>query len=119
VTGVSGASPDNLAATVAAYFDALIDMVFIEADHSNEGQRNDFFGIRPHCAADAVYMFHDVMASHMLPSFNEIAAATPKHKASVLTRTASGIYILARKDSHAELHHVLDACYDPYGTVPV
>jgi predicted O-methyltransferase YrrM len=119
VTGILGASPDDLAATVAAHFDAPIDMVFIDADHTNEAQSKDFFGIRPHCAADAVYMFHDVMVCQMLPSFKEIAAAAPTHKARVLTRTASGIGILAPKDSHAELHRVLDAYCDPYGAVPV
>jgi predicted O-methyltransferase YrrM len=119
VTGVLGSSPDDLAATVAAHFDAPIDMVFIDADHTNEAQSKDFFGIRPHCTQDAVDMFHDVMVCQMLPSFKEIAAATPTHKARVLTRTASGIGVVAPKDSHADLHRVLDAYCDPYGTVPV
>lgn len=118
-TGVLGASPGDLAAAVAAHFDAPLDMVFIEADHTNEAQSEDFFGIRPHCTADAVFMFHDVMVCQMLPSFEEIAAAPPTHKARVLARTASGIGILAPKDSHGELHRVLDAYCDPYGAVPV
>jgi predicted O-methyltransferase YrrM len=119
VTGVLGASPDDLAATVVAHFDAPIEMVFIDADHTNEAQSKDYFAIRPHCTRDAVFLFHDVMVCQMLPSFKEIAAATPTHKARVLTRTASGIGILAPKDSHAELHRVLDAYCDPYGAVPV
>lgn len=119
VTGVLGSSPGDLAATVAAHFDAPIDMVFVDADHTNEAQNADFAGIRPHCAQDALYMFHDVMVCQMLPSFKSIAAAMPTHKPRVLSRTASGIGILAPLDAPAALHGVLDAYCDPYGAIPV
>jgi predicted O-methyltransferase YrrM len=119
VTGVLGSSPGDLAATVAQHFDAPIDMVFIDADHTNEAQSADFAGIRPHCASDALYMFHDVMVCQMLPSFKAIAASMPTHKPRVLSRTASGIGILAPLDGNAALHGVLDAYCDPYGAIPV
>jgi predicted O-methyltransferase YrrM len=119
VTGVLGSSPGDLAATVAAHFAEPIDMVFVDADHTNEAQNADFAGIRPHCAPDALYMFHDVMVCQMLPSFKSIAAAMPTHKPRVLSRTASGIGILAPLDGSPALHGVLDAYCDPYGAIPI
>jgi hypothetical protein len=119
VIGVLGASPDDVPATFGAHFNAPIDMVFIDADHTNEAQTADFEGIRPFCAPDAVYMFHDVMVCKMLESFKTIAASMPCHKPRILTRTASGIGILTPRDSHRELHKVLDAYCDPFGVVAV
>ena len=119
VTGVLGASPTDVPATVAAHFDGPVDMVFIDADHTNEAQSADFAGILPFCAPDAVFMFHDVMVCHMLPSFKDIAARLPGHKPRILTRTASGIGALVPKDKLPELHHILDIYSDPFGVVPV
>lgn len=119
VTGVLGASPVDVPAAVAAHLDGPVDMVFIDADHTNEAQSADFAGILPFCAPDAVFVFHDVMVCQMLPSFKEIAAQLPGHKPRILTRTASGIGVLVPKDKLPELHHILDVYSDPFGVIPV
>lgn len=119
VTGVLGASPADVPATVTAHLDGPIDMVFIDADHTDAAQTADFEGIRPFCAADAVYVFHDVMVCNMLDSFKGIAARMPGHRPRILTRTASGMGTLVPHDAHAPLHRILDAYCDPFGVVTV
>jgi predicted O-methyltransferase YrrM len=119
VTDVLGASPADVPATVAAHLDGPVDMVFIDADHTNEAQTADFEGILPFCAPDAVFVFHDVMVCQMLDSFRAIAARLPGHKARILTRTASGMGVLAPSGKLPELHHILDIYCDPFGVVAV
>lgn len=119
VTGVLGASPADVPAAVASHLDGPVDMVFIDADHTNEAQSADFEGILPFCAPDAVFVFHDVVVCQMLDSFKAIAAKMPGHKPRILTRTASGMGILVPHGKLPELHRVLDAYCDPFGVVPV
>jgi predicted O-methyltransferase YrrM len=119
VTGVLGASPGDVPAAVERHLDGPVDMVFVDADHTNEAQTADFLGIQPFCAADAVYVFHDVMVCNMLDSFKAIAARMPGHRPRILTRTASGMGTLVPRDAHAPLHRILDAYCDPFGMVAV
>lgn len=119
VTGVLGASPTDVPATVKTHLDGPVDMVFIDADHSNEAQTADFEGILPFCAPDAVFVFHDVVVCQMLDSFKAIAAKMPGHKARILTRTASGMGVLTPHGKLPDLNRVLDAYCDPFGVVPV
>jgi len=119
VTGVLGASPKDTGGALAAHFDGPPDMVFIDADHTNEAQTADFLGARPHCTPDTVYVFHDVMVCQMLDSFREIAAQLPDHKPRILSRTASGMGFLVPKGKFPDLHRILDAYCDPVGAVAV
>jgi predicted O-methyltransferase YrrM len=119
VTAVLGASPGDVPKIVAAHLDGPVDLVFIDADHTDEAQLADFEGIVPHCAPDAVYLFHDVMVCHMLESFKRIAAAMPGHAPRILSRTASGMGTLVPRDMSADVHRIFEAYCDPFGRISI
>jgi predicted O-methyltransferase YrrM len=114
-------SPEGVAPTIAAEFDGAVDFVFIDADHTDKAQYADFGAVRPHCAPDAVYLFHDVLLCGMTESFTRIWHDLGKtlYRPRLLTRTASGMGVLTRVDGDPRLDRLLDTYVDRYVVNPV
>lgn len=112
-------SPEGVAPAIAEAFDGPVDFVFIDADHNDKAQYADFNAVRPYCAPDAVYLFHDVVLCGMTESFIQIwkdLGAT--YRPRLLTRTASGMGIVTPVASDPRLDRVLDAYVDRYALQP-
>lgn len=119
VKAIIAASPEGVAPVVAAEFDGPIDLVFVDAYHSDAAQLADFEAVRPFLAQDAVVLFHDVYVCSMMESFREIARRMPDHEARVLSRTASGIGALVPKAGPEGLRRAVAAFVDPFAPLPV
>jgi predicted O-methyltransferase YrrM len=65
-----GTSPQDVpnAARFSAY-----DLIFIDGQHSNDAQRNDFIGLLPYADAQSVVYLHDVDMCSMQDSYRAIA----------------------------------------------
>jgi predicted O-methyltransferase YrrM len=111
---VLASSPQDVPAVATGELDGPIDFVFVDGDHRNEAQTRDFLAVKPFCAPDAVYMFHDVMLCGMLPSFQEIWSHLPGYVPRILTRTLTGIGVIAPASAPAPLHKLLQAYCDPF-----
>lgn len=119
VKGVLARSPEGVAPVVEAEFDGPLDLVFIDALHTDEAQLADFEAVKPHLAPDAVVMFHDVFLCSMTASFSEIARRAPTHDAHLLSRTASGIGVLLPKDATPAQRQAVAGFRDPFAAIPV
>ena len=119
VKGVLARSPEGVAPTLAAEFDAPLDLVFIDALHTDEAQLADYEAVRPHLAPDAVVLFHDVFLCSMTASFSAIARRAPEHDAYILSRTATGIGVLVPKAAPPALRQAVAAFRDPFAAIPV
>jgi predicted O-methyltransferase YrrM len=115
VTALIAASPDGVAPAVAKEFDGPIDFVFIDADHTDKAQYADFQAVRPHCAPDAIYLFHDVLLCGMTDSFVRIwKELGDGYRPRVLTRTLTGMGVLTRADGDPRLNRLIDTYIDRY-----
>lgn len=119
VKGVLSRSPEGVAPVVAAEFDGPLDLVFIDADHTDEAQLADYLAVRPFLAPDAIVLFHDVFLCSMTKSFSQIARLATGHEAHILSRTATGIGILVPKAAPPELRRAVAAFRDPFAAIPV
>jgi predicted O-methyltransferase YrrM len=112
-------SPEGVAPTIAEEFDGPVDFVFIDADHTDKAQYADFQAVFPHCAPDAVYLFHDVLLCGMSESFARIGQDLgTAYRSRLLTRTSSGIGTLTRADGDPRLERLLDTYIDRYALQP-
>lgn len=115
VTAKIASSPEGVAPTVAAEFDGPIDFVFVDADHTDKAQYADFQAVRPHCAPDAVYLFHDVLLCGMTQSFERIwRDLGNEYRPRILTRTLTGMGVLTRASADPRLERLLDTYVDRY-----
>lgn len=117
--GLIGRSPEDVPAIVERELGGRIDLVFIDADHTDVAQYADFRAVAPYCHPGTVYLFHDVYICQTTASFKRIAAEMVTHDGVVLTRTASGIGALIPKSATAELRAAITAFADPFCVVPL
>lgn len=89
---IKAVSPHDVPAVLTSEFDRRIDFAFIDGYHTNEHVVLDAEAIRPHGAADAVYLFHDVLEFQLEPGVAKASAILgwPWH---VLDGTSSGMAI--------------------------
>jgi predicted O-methyltransferase YrrM len=112
-------SPQDVTPTIEAEFDGPLDFVFIDAWHIDEAQYADFKAVRPHCAPNAVYLFHDVLLCEMTASFIQIWKDLGEaYRPRLLTRTLTGMGILTRHADDPRLERLLDTYIDRYALQP-
>lgn len=68
-----------------------IDLVFIDALHTDEAQTNDFLSVLPYTSDRTIFIFHDVLSYKMEASFKGIGADLNSHRPIIFHRTTSGI----------------------------
>lgn len=68
-------SPDCIAALRASGSGAPWSFVFIDGDHDGDAPAADARAVLPHCAEDAVVMFHDLTSPHVAAGLQVFAQA--------------------------------------------
>jgi len=95
VRGVVGSSPGDVPDAVRRYLGGPVDLVLVDAVHSNEAVVGDVRGVHPLAAPDALYILHDVINWNLVDGVRE-AQRMYGLRGRVLTRTASGMAVLHR-----------------------
>ena len=93
-----GTSPDDVPDCMADDGFAPVDLVLIDATHTDEAQWADYQAVRPFLAPEHVVLFHDVLLLKMGASFTRIAADYPD-RARILHRTTTGMGIVWTADA--------------------
>lgn len=75
LVAVKAASPHDVPAVLAKEFADPVDFAFIDGYHTEQQVGLDFAAIRPAAAADAVYLFHDVLEFKLSPGVERAAAS--------------------------------------------
>ena len=93
LTVVKASSPHDVSGVIAKEFGGPIDFAFIDGYHTEHQVGLDFAAVRPSAAADAVYLFHDVLEFKLAPAIAR-AAASVDLPWFTLESTTSGMGIL-------------------------
>ena len=110
VDAVVGTSPDSVKPACAEHLNGAVDFVLIDAIHTNDALKTDFFASAEVASKDAFYLFHDVINWKMVDGFKSMQAA-PGLGGRILTRTPSGMGVLHGEIS-PELAQYLDCFSD-------
>jgi predicted O-methyltransferase YrrM len=90
---VKASSPHDVSGVLAREFAAPVDFAFIDGYHTEQQVALDFAAIQPSAAADAVYLFHDVLQFALAPGVAR-AAASVDLPWFTLEGTTSGMAVL-------------------------
>lgn len=111
VKAVDGYSPQDVAGICAANLSGPLDLVLIDAVHSNEAVLTDFAACLPLAHENTVWVFHDVINWGLVEAITQIRA---EHglAGNILTRTPSGMAVLW-KNAPADFQEYISAfCED-------
>jgi predicted O-linked N-acetylglucosamine transferase (SPINDLY family) len=93
VNAVVGTSPGSVKPACAEHLNSPVDFVLIDAIHTNEAVKTDFFAAAEVAGKDAFYLFHDVINWKMVEGFKDMQSASGLG-GRILTRTPSGMAVL-------------------------
>jgi len=93
VTVLRGRSPEDVGQVIGEQAMLPIDFAFIDGHHSTEQVAFDFGALRPHAAANCVYLFHDVATFALAPTIERLAADN-RLSSRLLPGTNSGMALV-------------------------
>jgi hypothetical protein len=96
--------------------DGIADLIFVDSAPSDIAQAAAFEAARAYCGPETLVLFQGVAVRGTGASFEAIAASLPAHRASILTRTSSGLGALVPKDAPPALVRALAGLIDPMFT---
>jgi predicted O-methyltransferase YrrM len=93
--------------------DGVAELIFIDSAPADIAQEAAFAAARPFCGPDTLVMFQGVAVRRTQASFDAVAASLPGHRASILTRTSSGVGALVPEAAPAAVVRAISALIDP------
>ena len=92
---INASSPDDIPTIAKKYFNNKIDLVLIDAIHTNKAQTIDFESIYPYLTKNSLVILHDVINCNLSDSLKEI---TKKFnlQSYLFTKSTSGMAILSK-----------------------
>jgi len=93
VKALEGYSPQDVDGISTANFEGPVDLVLVDAIHTNAAVLADFDACKPVGHPGTVYVFHDVLNHRLIDAINKIKADNAL-EGQILTRTASGMAVL-------------------------
>lgn len=96
--------------------DGVADLIFVDPAPTDLAQAAAFEAARPFCGPGTLVLFQGVAVRGTRTGFEAIAATLPDHRASILTRTSSGVGALVPANAPASVARAISGLVDPLFT---
>ena len=94
---VKGSTPEDIPNLIDTYLDGQVDLVLVDAVHTNEMQSAEWPLYLPYLSESAVVCFHDVISCGLIPSFESLKSANKdKFVFRLVPKTSSGMGLAIR-----------------------
>ena len=105
---IQASTPDDIPSIIDTKFDGKIDLVLIDAVHTNDVQTAEFDILDSHLSENAVVIFHDVVSCKLLDSFEYVKSKYKNYDFRLITKSTSGIGVCVKGKKSDELESFLD-----------
>ena len=105
---IKGSTPEDLEKIINKYFNNKLDMVFVDAVHTNDYQTKEFLIYEKYLSKYSVVFFHDVISCNLLKSFNLLKKKYKNYSFKLLNKSSNGIAICTKKKSFKILENFLN-----------
>lgn len=93
--------------------DGVAELIFIDSAPTDIAQEAAFAAARPFCGPDTLVLFQGVAVRRTQASFDAVAATLASHRASILTRTSSGVGALMPETAPPAVVRAIAGLVDP------
>jgi hypothetical protein len=93
--------------------DGTAELIFVDSAPTDIAQEAAFAAARAFCGPDTLVLFQGVAVRRTQASFDAVAASLPGHRASILTRTSSGVGALVPEAAPPAVVRAISALIDP------
>ena len=106
---VKGSTPDDIPKLTETYLDGSIDLVLVDAVHTNEMQTAEWSKYLPYLSDSAVVVFHDVLSCGLLESYEALNAQyKTDFEFRLVLKSSSGMGLAIRKQNFEKHENLFD-----------
>lgn len=102
---IKGSTPEDLEKIIKKYFNNKLDMVFVDAVHTNEYQTKEFLIYEKYLSKNSIVFFHDVISCNLLKSFIFLKNKYKNYSFQLLNKSSNGLAICMKKKSYKLLEN--------------
>lgn len=102
---VKGSTPEDLEKIIKKYFNNKLDMVFVDAVHTNEYQTKEFLIYEKYLSRNSVVFFHDIISCNLFESFNFLKNKYKNYYFKLFNKSSNGSAICMKKKSYKLLEN--------------
>ncbi|ASY13844.1 methyltransferase [Candidatus Nanopelagicus hibericus] len=106
-TVIEGSTPEDLIAIIDRYLGGAVDFCLIDAVHTDEVQTAEFKILQRYMSAKSVIVFHDVISTDLMKSFNQLRDLDNTFDFKLATKTSSGLGLAIKGDLEPEFESYL------------
>ena len=104
---IKASTPDDLEKIIKKYFNNKLDMVFVDAVHTNEVQTKEFSIYEKYLTNNSIVFFHDVIACNLFKSYFYLKKKYKNYSFKFLNKSSNGIAVCLRKKSYKKIEKFL------------
>lgn len=104
---LEASTPDDLVHVIETHMDGVVDLCLIDAVHTNEVQTAEFKILQNYMSSRSVIVFHDVVSTDLMKSFNELQTINGDFKYLLVTKTSSGLGLALKGEIDPDFNNYL------------
>lgn len=108
---IQGSTPEDLEEVSKKYFNNKIDMIIVDAVHTNQIQTKEFLIYEKFLSKNSIVIFHDIISCNLFKSFNFLKKNYKNYHFKVLNKTSNGLAVCLTKKSYNKVKDFLNFYY--------
>jgi predicted O-methyltransferase YrrM len=104
---IQASTPDDIPKIIEDRFGGTVDLVLIDAVHTNEVQTAEFKVLNRYLSEKSIVVFHDVLSCNLLSSFYFLQKTYGDYEFSLITKSSSGIAVCVKGESSKDLRDLI------------
>ena len=104
---IQASTPDDIPKIIEDRFGGTVDLVLIDAVHTNEVQTAEFKVLDRYLSEKSIVVFHDVLSCNLLSSFYFLQKTYGDYAFSLITKSSSGIAVCVKGESSEDLRGLI------------
>jgi predicted O-methyltransferase YrrM len=104
---IQASTPDGISEVIENKLGGTVDLVLIDAVHTNEMQNKEFSVLDRYLAEKSAVVFHDVLSCNLLSSLDFLKKTYDKYRFSLMTKSSSGMAVCIKGESSRDLQDLI------------
>ena len=104
---VRGSTPEDLEKIIKENFDNKLDLVIVDAVHTNEVQTKEFLIYQKYLSNNSVVFFHDIISCNLFNSYNFLKKKYKNYYFNILNKSSNGLGVCCKLKSYKKIEKFL------------
>ena len=104
---IQASTPDDIPSIIENKLGGTVDLVLVDAVHTNEMQTAEFAVLDRYLSAKSIVVFHDVLGCNLVSSFEFLRAFYVNYEFRIITKSSSGFALCIKGEQSKDFHDLI------------